>query len=887
MKIRLRKELTILLSASLVFSAGAFAVSAEEGDVIVVNAPENSASTDSENTYSENELVGSLSSDTVETENYRVCLNYYPDKLTGYDSVSVSEIKDNSEEYEKIIETLSANDIKYDRIFPLDVSLINTEGNEFEPEEGAVKSLSIETLKTDITEDMLQGIDADSLKLVHLINDTVPEILADNSAEDKSNIEVEKENEGELDESIVGISTEVEPDSFSTMLLLANNSDTDISNYEVETVDSSELGFNMYMLDSTKMQFNLHGSESGDYGSGTYGKGSIEKGVYSVLTQGADGTPDYLRFPVVKSKPSISLKDYTYGTKVDNLFIKDKHDNYGNFYFNSAEYFASLKYDDDDSSFNVFSKLGTPSNSNKFYYQRGNFMPYNTLKLSDVRNHNLYSDFGVKLKESDPRYNEALYGFNESNDYYFGFYGYGRFFQPANGKISSNGAMKPMTYEFIGDDDMLVYIDGVLVLDLGGVHDGQCGTINFQTGEVKYSTSDLSDIESGKEPTYETTTIRKMFEAAEMETTENWESSQDNKTFEYADGKSHLLQMFYLERGAGASNLKLDFNLAPVPEGAVTVHKAVSLNDAQVDYSQEYTMQILDSTGTNTVSGAQYYYDTDSSVIHTTDESGEFTLKPGQTAIFIGLDVDKTWKFKEKTSSSDYELFVDEYVVTDKYGNTTTYSIAGGTYDRWEGIRPSIEIGKSDVSLIIDNNFHTADIKVNKKFVINGSASDNAPDSSEFANAKFVLQTKENDSWRDVTTVSYNAFEDGSYDLDDLMINKEYRLVEAVSENSASSVDSGNYENVDGGNNKIGYKYTTVSVGNADADNGVVSDSILLDEDDEDTVTEITFTNYYETVYVPPTGVKIPDEKGALGMIILIMLSSAAALVYIDRKRMA
>lgn len=63
------------------------------------------------------------------------------------------------------------------------------------------------------------------------------------------------------------------------------------------------------------------------------------------------------------------------------------------------------------------------------------------------------------------------------------------FLQPKDGKVASkqvSGQKDPMIYEFNGDDDLWIYIDDVLVLDIGGVHDAHSGSINFNTGEVSW-----------------------------------------------------------------------------------------------------------------------------------------------------------------------------------------------------------------------------------------------------------------------------------------------------------------------------------------------------------------------------------------------------------------
>ena len=183
------------------------------------------------------------------------------------------------------------------------------------------------------------------------------------------------------------------------------------------------------------------------------------------------------------------------------------------------------------------------------------------------------------------------------------------FTQPENGKLNmgSNGK-QDMVFQFSGDDDVWVFIDGVLVLDLGGVHSELYGTIDFSTGQVitgqSWRTGGLPD-NPGSLPNDEETTLYDMFVAAlgkDKADAMHWVENNGKKIF--PTGTEHSLKMFYLERGNYDSSLQMRFNLQPplmhsikkvdqngdALEGVeFDLYKATAKNGESV-YAEDYTV---------------------------------------------------------------------------------------------------------------------------------------------------------------------------------------------------------------------------------------------------------------------------------------------------------
>lgn len=114
---------------------------------------------------------------------------------------------------------------------------------------------------------------------------------------------------------------------------------------------------------------------------------------------------------------------------------------------------------------------------------------------------------------------------------------------------------KDMVFDFTGDDDVWVFIDGVLVLDMGGVHGKRSGAINFKTGEV--TVDNVASSVPGRPASIDTigpvSTIADIF-------------AKQGLTFDNSENSKHSLSLFYVERGGHESNLSMKFNLPTVAE---------------------------------------------------------------------------------------------------------------------------------------------------------------------------------------------------------------------------------------------------------------------------------------------------------------------------------
>lgn len=428
----------------------------------------------------------------------------------------------------------------------------------------------------------------------------------------------------------------------------------------VDTVNAKSAGVTMKMIDLGGGKTNLkNGNTIVDFGENSgYGKGNIKYGLLKSRITSYDG------FPTVRNDRKSLGRLFGGAREVDHLFRKDIYDDTGYFEYSSFENYAYLN----GNEFTVYDHIGTPSDENAYFYQRGNFMPYNKIEAGKFSvNRNWYDEDGRELSTFDERYNEKLYK-TQGTNYQFGMMIEAEFTQQRNGQATHqkpNGEFvtSDMIYEFNGDDDLWVFIDNVLVLDIGGVHDAHSGSINFSTGDVVWY-----NCKKNEEPVKYSTTLKAIFQNAKVLPSGNpWSPEGAKKEFKgdtFADYTTdHSFKMYYFERGAGASNLHVKFNLPTVPTNSVNVQKVVQ-NEAGQDANYAKDIDFLfqiDVAGKPYVKQPYEIVVGNAVVGHgTTDEKAQFTLKHNQTARFNEISGDKSYRVKELGAYLDgYEVELD------------------------------------------------------------------------------------------------------------------------------------------------------------------------------------------------------------------------------------
>lgn len=222
-----------------------------------------------------------------------------------------------------------------------------------------------------------------------------------------------------------------------------------------------------------------------------------------------------------------------------------------------------------------------------------------------------------------------------------------RFNLPKGGKV--NGV--PVTFEFTGDDDVWIFIDGKLVLDLGGAHKKAQGTIDFSTLTTSITTG-TEQINTG----------------ADMKAVSLQEALGVNSSADFTPNKSHKMTIFYMERGMIESNLKIRFNMQPLDHEFIT-EKEVDVANVNpgiqevVKNADEFNVEL--KVGDTPIPAADKTYqlvDKDGhSTEKKTDTNGNFSLSDSEQAVFkkqFDEDIGKTFHAVETTKEGEGKSYL-------------------------------------------------------------------------------------------------------------------------------------------------------------------------------------------------------------------------------------
>ena len=434
---------------------------------------------------------------------------------------------------------------------------------------------------------------------------------------------------------------------------------------------------------------------------------------------GGFGRLSFVKNTLVDGYPSINAGTYTsYGlsdTYADEslayLFNNDKQN--GKAVYNNVKGLFQLKdgyyvydsygsdgnyavYSPATNSFNVYDSAGVYKGSSNSETNLGQFFPFDSA-------YKVFDEQGNKLSP------KKIVDGSTSLNHHFGMSMTTEFVQPASGKTTGN---KDMIFEFSGDDDVWVYIDGVLVGDLGGIHEKATLKINFATGGVHVGHVDNAN---DPEKTIQDTTIKAMFQAAGADTSNRRFSGNT-----FLDSSKHTLSFFYLERGAGASNMSLKFNLTTLPSSEVAkvdqngeavqgAEFALYQSDANWNAQDEAIAQ-----GTTDANGQLVLLKPDRSVLSFDNQHAEghdyFVLKE------VGLPAGYRSSLTSSTTATPGELHLQYKKAASGTGGVvvapqTTVTTADG--NQWTGSRMWLNGGYLAAKETISLNKETKDNKGN------------------------------------------------------------------------------------------------------------------------------------------------------------------------------
>lgn len=464
---------------------------------------------------------------------------------------------------------------------------------------------------------------------------------------------------------------------------------------------------NQFAFSGGSTGFNSNVSENKWWNHWTQTSGGVSQGIvrnlltnsgYPQLSSGInsrDGSGDLGYLFGGSSDSSYGIKAYE---GLNYLFQYDATTGY--YTYDSSKNFATIydangKYN--DGKFIVYSdpNSGTSSGSTGHPY----FLPFNQPGTNEKSGADYH--FGMKITVDD-------------------------FLMPRDGKINN----QDMTFSFAGDDDVWVYIDGVLILDMGGIHDSNSGNINFGTGIVTVGKVYYEDGES-KNDRQSTAYIGDLLYAAKSSDQEWISANLEQRTtgsethWYLKDYTTHDLSFFYLERGAVDSNCKIEFNLYTLQRNSITVGKELDTTTETTEEMNnwlgnlEYTFRVLkEDAKANTIDTNDLFiapnttFDIYDENNHDTGEGGTvgadgtFTLKAGQYALFTNIPENKGGYYVQELIESEYSEQFGSVIVSVSTQGGSNFNIENGiTVDekKFDGVISNVQNASSAGYIIFKN----------------------------------------------------------------------------------------------------------------------------------------------------------------------------------------
>lgn len=306
--------------------------------------------------------------------------------------------------------------------------------------------------------------------------------------------------------------------------------------------------------------------------------------------------------------------------------------------------------------------------------------------------------------------------FDVKKNFFFGMEMKMNFMQPRGGMTgndTNNDGQSdyPMVFYFAGDDDVWVYMDNTLFLDLTGIHRHVGGEIDFVNGVVNYYAMDSYIDGAVKSTPYLSIGFEDIVSMDQLQA--NGTRPDDGRFAENLDGESvggttaytfkdytsHSFNFYYMERGSGSSVCRINFNFPLLRQNTISISKenvttdGVAADEVVVG-NPDYYFNIMSTTpgklfvGPNSVTGIKEYEVEDNdgnpvinqktgTEIFETDEYGIFTLKAGQTAYFAGIKENAgKYYVQELIKEEDNNLYPTVYVndVLSRYNDIITWA---------------------------------------------------------------------------------------------------------------------------------------------------------------------------------------------------------------------